>query len=491
MAYTPGDKYVTPIGIGLFDRIFGGNTKGGPYDNGTPNPGTMFGDDPFAAPSQAWARQMFGMGVAPETPELTWARQGANNRFLGNGVPDPVTGLSQGGWADRWDHWFNKELIGPDGRELFSPYKMTGLRVGQDYGVDRDAQGQVTDPWHSEMFQAALGIRNNLNQDRWLDPLNAMSGLRDVQRGQAGSMPDTGDYLSVMRDATGGPGAADFYGRRGVGQTNDLASANLRRLSRSIDREAEEGLAMRLPEISNAMEAAGLGRSGAGQLQMLQAQKDILSQANRDKQRVMADYTDREANRRAAAINLGSQIGAQGYGQFAQQMGQAGLAGLGDVFQAGQANRQNEQALFSQMMQQRLAKNQGDQNALYQMLGQAGQFGLGQLDAERLGQSQALADYMGLVNQREAWRGASLNEMLGMADRSRSIQQDILNQQMQAGFMPLDLITRLTTGISGSNYTPQSSAPWWASALSGVGDGVGKGVGEGAGSWLSKQFGNP
>lgn len=479
MAYTPADKYVTPGGIGLYDRIFGSNTKGGPYEGGK-NPGAMFGDDPFAAPSQAWARMMWGQGVAPSTPQLDWASQGSTNRFVGDGTIDPVSGLPNDGWADRFDQWFMRDVTGPDGVTLPSAYKQTGLRVGQDYGVNRDQYGNVADPWHSEMFQSALGIRNNLNQDKWLDPLNALQGLRDVQGSSAYGMPDTGDYLSTMRDATGGPGAADFYGQRGVNQTNDLASANLRQLSRGIDREAEETLAMQLPEISQAMEAAGLGRSGASQLQMLGAQKDIMSQANRDKQRVMADYTDREANRQAQAINLGSQIGAQGYGQYSQQMGGAALAGLGDRFSAEQANRQNEQGLFSQMMQNRLTKNQGDQNALYQMLGQAGQFGLGQLDAERMGQSAALQDYMNLVNSREGWRTNSLNEMLDLSDRQRSIQQDILNQQMQAGFMPLDLITRMTTGISGSNYSPQQSAPWWAGAV----QGVGQGVGEGASGWM-------
>lgn len=621
MAYTPGDKYVTPTGIGLFDRIFGGRTQGGPYDPDLGsrgiNPGTMFGPDPFAAPSQAWARMMFGQGVAPQTPQLNWASQGSTNRFFGDGTIDPASGLPNGGWADRWNQWFGTDVEGPDGNVLLSPLHQTGLRVGQDYGVNRDAQGNVADPWHSEMFQSALGIRNNLNQDPWLHPENVSAGIRALNASSPYARPERGDYLSTMQQATGGPDAADFYGQRGIGQmqgvvggtdfdlygrqgeqalrglnddtdfdqfgrrnmgrvrrlnertdfdqygqrgvdqTNALASANIDSLNRGIDKEAQRTLAFKLPEISQAMEAAGLGRSGAGQLQLQQALNDVLGQANRDKQRTMADYGDREANRQAQAINLGtqqgfagqgqkygsminaldrltqqgfagasqeygalanmigqraqlgqqgmlqgmnalggainqgSQIGASGYGQYAGQMGQAALAGLGDEFAMNQAYRQNEQGLFSQSMQNRFAKNQGDQNALFQMLGQAGQFGLGQLDAERMGQSAALQDYMNLVNNREGYRSSGLNEMLGLSDRQRSIQQDILNQQMQAGFMPLDLITRLTTGISGSNYQGTSSAPWWAGALGGVASGVGQGIGDGAGSWLQAQFGNP
>lgn len=469
MAYTPADRYVTPTGIGLYNSLFGENVDGGP-DNMFPGSG-LFGDNPLLSVKNAWDWQRLGLGVLPATDQLNAASYMATNRYMN--------------FPDQWEQWNEKGVIGPDGVELPSAQKMTGLRVGQDYGVNRDPYGNVASPWESEMFQSALGIRNNLNQDQWLDPMNALSGLRGVQQSSAYGMPDTGDYLSTMRDATGGPGAADFYGQRGVNQTNDLASANLRQLSRGIDREAEETLAMQLPEISQAMEAAGLGRSGASQLQMLGAQKDIMSQANRDKQRVMADYTDREANRQAQAINLGSQIGAQGYGQYSQQMGGAALAGLGDRFSAEQANRQNEQGLFSQMMQNRLTKNQGDQNALYQMLGQAGQFGLGQLDAERMGQSQALSDWFMMQNQRDNQRNMYMDRMLDLTDRQRSIEQEALNQKMQAGFMPLDLMTRLTTGISGSNYQSPNSAPWWSGAV----NGASQGIGEGVGTWFSDLFG--
>ena len=78
-----------------------------------------------------------------------------------------------------------------------------------------------------------------------------------------------------------------------------------------------------------------------------------------------------------------------------------------------------------------------------------------------------------------------MDRMLDLTDRQRSIEQDRINQMMQAGFMPLDLMTRLTTGISGSNYQGASSAPWWAGAVQGAANGVGEGVG----TWFSDLFG--
>ena len=235
------------------------------------------------------------------------------------------------------------------------------------------------------------------------------------------------------------------------------------------------------------MEAAGLGRSGAGQLALMNNQNQILEQANRDKQRVMADYTNQAANREASAINLGSQIGAQGYENYAGRQGQAAMAGLNDLFNANQTNRNNEQALFAQAMQNRFGKNQGDQNALFSLLGQSGQYTLGGLDAERMGQSQALSDWMGLQAQRDSQRSNYMNDMLTLSERQRSIVQERINQMIQAGYLPLNLMQTITTGVQGnSGSNGGQTAPWW----NGAAQGVASGVGEGAGNWFGKWIGN-
>lgn len=474
---SPAKAYVVPSGSYLYAGLTGEDPYG---DGGWQNAANIFntGDErgPFGSVSDAWNARRLGLGTLDAPDQLQAGLGNSTDRFFG--------GNGQGSWDQRWQQWFGTDVTGPDGQVLLSPQHQTGLRVGQDYGTTRRDDGSVTDPWNSDMFQAALGVRNNLNQDQWLDPMTAMGGMRGLNASSPYAMPQAGDYLSTMQSATGGPGGADFYGQRGVDQTSALASANLRQLNRGIDTEAQNSLAMKLPEIGAAMQSAGLGRSGAAQQQMLQANNEILAQANRDKQRTMADYQDREANRQAAAINMGSQIGAQGYGQYSGQMGQAALAGLGDTFSANQANRQNEQALFSQMMQSRFGKNQGDQSALFQMLGQSGQYGLGELEQERLGQSSALADYMNLVGQREGWRSNSLNEMLGLADQNQSYSQQRLNQQLDAGMMPLDMMMRIATGTtapSSSNYARTS--PWTQAGMQALG-GVASSAGQGIGDWM-------
>jgi len=470
--------------------MFGGRSDGGPYsrDKGVPNPGGIFGEDPFGTTQWAWNTQLHGGYIADPTDQLLAGVNDSTSRYFGDGTYDPNSpggAFQNNSWQNRADIWFGRDKVGPDGQVLLSPIHQTGLRVGQDYGTTRRDDGSVVDPWHSDMFQAGLGIRNNLNQDRWLDPYQAQEGLRALQQDSPWAMPNAGDYLSTMQSATGGPGAADYYGQRGVNQTNALADTNIRQLNRNIDREMELSLGNQLPEISQAMEAAGLGRSGAGQLQLMQANNAAREQAIRDKNRTMADYTDREAGRRAEAINLGSQIGAQGYGQYSQQMGQAALAGLGDVFQANQTNRNNEAAQWSQQMQNRYTKNQGDQNALFGLLGQAGQYGLGELDAERMGQSQALSDWMGIFNQREQMRSNSLNEMLGLSDRTRAIEQEKLNQMLQAGYLPLNMMQTMITGVQGNaGGNGGQTTPWWSGALNGAAQGVGQGAGGWFGDWI-------
>ena len=489
MAFTPADKYVTPTGIAVYDRMFGGNTKGGPYGSGG-NPGGIFGEDPFGTTQWAWNEQLHGGYIADPTDQLLAGVNDSTSRYFGDGTYDPNSpggAFQNNSWQNRADIWFGRDKVGPDGQVLLSPIHQTGLRVGQDYGTTRRDDGSVVDPWHSDMFQAGLGIRNNLNSDNWLDPMNQTAGLRGLNASSPYAMPNPGDYLSTMQSATGGPGAADFYGQRGVDQTNALADTNIRQLNRNIDRETELSLGTQLPEIMQTMEAAGIGRSGAGQLQLMQANNAAREQGMRDKNRVMADYTDREANRRAQAINLGSQIGAQGYGQYSQQMGQAALAGMGDLFNANQTNRNNEQALFGQAMQNRFQKNQGDQNALFQLLGQSGQYTLGGLDAERMGQSQSLQDWMGLQAQRDSQRSSYMNDMLTLSERQRSIEQERINQMIQAGYLPLNLMQTITTGVQGnSGSNGGQTTPWWGGALNGAANGAGQAAAGWFGDWIGK-----
>ena len=104
-----------------------------------------------------------------------------------------------------------------------------------------------------------------------------------------------------------------------------------------------------------------------------------------------------------------------------------------------------------------------------------------------MGQSQALQDWFGIQAQRDSQRSSYMNDMLTLSERQRSIEQERINQMIQAGYLPLNLMQTITTGVQGnSGSNGGQTAPWW----NGAAQGVASGVGEGAGNWFGKWIGN-
>lgn len=459
MAVNAAKQYVIPSGEYLYRGITGEDPGGHPQDV-TNIFDTGDGRGSFGSARDSWNMSRLGYGVLDAPEALQAGMLEARGRYLG--------GPNNASWSDRWNQWNATDVTGPDGRTLFSPVHQTGLRVSQNYGARGD-DGNPYEASEGDIFNAFKGVRNNLNQDPWLTPTMALAGMRGLNENSPYARPDPRDYVSTMARAQGGPGQADFYGQRGIDQTDELAGANLRQLSRGIDREAQESLANRLPEVQQMMEAAGLGRSGAGQMQMQQAQGDILNQANRDKNRTMADFTDRESGRRAQAINLASQIGAQGYENYAGRQGQAAMQGIGDQFSMNQANRQNEQALWSKQIDNRYSKNQYDQDALLRSLGMSGDQLDRRLTMQDQGQSGALRDWLGLQADRNQTQSSSLNQYLQLADQYRSIEQERRNQMLSAGMLPFDSTMRIATGTTApSGPAPARTSPWGAALANGA-----------------------
>ncbi len=477
MAINAAKGYVVPAGVGVLKGIFGPQFD----QNNWPSPAQgMFdtgdGRGAYGAPTDAWNAYRLGYGTLDAPEALQAGMLEARGRYLG--------GPNNASWSDRWDQWNATDVVGPDGKTLLSPVHQTGLRVGQDYGA-RGADGQVAGPAGGDIFQGFTWTQNQLRNNPYLDPTNQLAGFRGMAQSSPYAMPNAGDYTSTMQRAQGGPGQADFYGQRGIEQTNALAEANLRQLTRGIDRETEETLATELPGIQHAMEAAGLGRSGAGQLQMQQTMRDVMAQSNRDKQRVMADYTDREANRQAGAINLGSQIGAQGYEGYAGRQGAAALAGLGDTFAANQSRRDSEQAMWQQTMDRENQRYGMDTGNYLTALQAGGQYQLGALEQERLGQSASLQDWLGLQANRNQTQADSLQQYLQTSNAYRGIEQERLNQMLQAGMMPLDLMMRIATGTTA----PAGPSPGRPSFWENIGGQAVGGVAQGAGNMMADYMG--
>ncbi len=451
------------------------------------------------------------------------------------------------------------------------------------------------DQYGKQQINDISGLNQLTNFDQYGDQqIAGIAGLNQLTNfGQFGDQQ--------ISDISGLNQLTDFdqYGRAGVEQTRDLNDVNVRQLTRNIDREAQDTLANQLPETMQAMEAAGLGRSGAGQLALMNNQNQILEQANRDKQRTLADFADRGANRTASAINLATQqgfaglgqkhnslaqamsdraqmgfqglgqeygqlagamnsraqmgfqglsqeygqlagamnnraqmgfqgqgqeygqlaqamsdraqmgyggmgqkfgalqnaaaqgtgIGAQGYENYANRMGQGIMTGLGEQYATNEANRAAERGLWAQGMQNENQRYGWDTGNYLQAMQAAGQFQLGSLDAERMGQSQAQQDWMGLQAQRDQFRGSRMDEYLNLSERDRALQQERINQMIQAGYLPLNLMQTITTGVQGNaGSNGAQTAPWWQGAAGGLANGVGQGVGSWFGDYMGKNF---
>lgn len=506
--------YVVPIGSFLGSSIVGGELNGphgypqasqgmfNIYDqNGNVDPRGA-----FAAPTDAWNALRLGYGTLGAPDALNAGAQEAMNRYLG----DPNNG-GAGGWQQRWDQWNATDAGG-----LLSPMHLNALRMNQGFG-GRDAQGNPINPIMSNTNQGFTYMQNLLAQNPDLQTGNILGGYGKAMQGSGFSAPSVADYMSAIQPANGVGAVAnmanngaqailglgndanfDQYGMRGVDMTNAIDTANINRLSKNIDTEAQKTLANQLPQVQQAMEAAGLGRSGAGQMALLQNQAQILAQANRDKQNVMAQYTNENANRAAQAINLATQQGYGGAGQvyggnvgavnLATQLGAGaqnqwsglqgnaamqGLQGLQAFNQIGQQGMSNLYGQTMQNVNQRYG--QDTSNYLQSLLG-SGQLTNQALGLEAGAQSQAQQDWLGLQANRDQTQQNSLNQALTLANAQRQIAQDRLNQQMQAAMQPYSNMLTIATGTNQNNAPIAPPNFWQSSLASGIGSGIGQGV---------------
>lgn len=513
---TNATQYVVPGGWNLVSNIMGGDItqyRNAPtsmfqtYDaQGNPDPrGQM------AAPTDAWNFLRLGYGTAAAPDVLNAAAQEAQNRYLG----DPTTGA--GGWNARWNAWNASDPITDPttGQTYYSPVQLTGERMNQGFG-GRDANGNPINPIQSNTNQGFTYLQHQLAANPDLNTGNIMSGYNSAMQGSPFSAPGLADYMSAIQPANGVGAIAnmtnngvqavgglgqkanfDQYGLRGIDQTNALDTANLNQLTGAIDTSAQQTLANQLPAVQQAMEAAGLGRSGAGQQALLQSQNEILSQANRDKQNVLAQFINNNADRGAQAINLATQ---QGYGGAGQTFG-ANIGAVNAATQLG-AQAQNQwdalqggaamgalqgQQQFNTIGQQGASNLYGQTmaNANQRYLGDTGNYLQSLLNSQSLinqqnqmqanGQSQALADWLGLQSNRDQSQANSMNQALTTADAQRQIQQDRINQMMQASFMPFQSQMTIATGTTPMS-APQGQPSFWQRSAPGITAAAGQAV---------------
>lgn len=575
MPASAASDYVVPTGSGLLQGIFGPGFDKHNYPTANQSmfqiqnaQGQVDPRGAFAAPTDAWNAGRLGYGTVAAPDVLNAAAQDAQNRYLG----DPNNN-GAGGWDSRWNAWNATNATDPNtGQTYLSPVQQTGMRLSQGFG-GRDEHGNPISPIMGQVNQGFTYMQNLLAQNPDLQTGNIMSGYNQQMQNSPFAAPNQAAYMQAIQPANGvgatasitnngaqatgslGRGAQtsfdrygaqgvsdvtglnqsndfDQFGQRGINQTNALDTANLQQLTGNIDTAAQQTLANQLQSTQQSMEAMGLGRSGAGQMAALQNQTQILAQANRDKQSVLADFTNQNANRGAAAINLATQqgyggqgqeygalaqamaqkaqmgyggagqtfganvgainaatqLGAQAQGQWSGMQGQAGMQGLSDLARYNLQGQQGASNLYGQTMANANQRYLGDTGNYLSSLTNSGNQINQQNAMQANAQSQALNDWLGLQANRDQSQSSSLNQALTLANAQRQIQQDRLNQQMQYAMQPYGNMMTIATGTNQNN-APVGNSSFWNNAL---GAGIGQGIGSAAGQWGGQAiFGPP
>lgn len=391
-----------------------------------------------------------------------------------------------GGNFDKIFNWggAGQDYWGSDGND---PMSMLQGRMQTDLGYGGFGAGE------SPLLNNTA-YRNNLeSQKDYRDPQQVLDYARQVEG--EGYRPDMDAYTQAGRDIAGRSNmAGDLaplyeqgqnleamggqYGRRQSEQVAGLQNQGEQDLLRGIDTEAGNTLAQELPEVQAAMEAAGVGRSGSSGFAGGQLAGDIMGQANRDKQRTMAQFADQNMARQAQAFGLEAQLGAGSADQrmgmlgnlTSQQMGmmgqeslqnlsgQYGLAGQGlnDMMSSAENTRNRMGNLLGQQYGQSAQLGQMDQDRLMNAGAQGEQFRLGAMGQQDQMQGDALSQMMGMYGMRNDMQNSAEDRVLGQSEHLRGIDQNMLSGMMGMGMMPMDLMMRLATGTSGSGFTPTS-----------------------------------
>lgn len=446
----------------------GGWTSRGPQSMTYQRPGIPLGD-PMGAGGNA---ALFGGSYNP-----AFAGMGAYERFADV--------------ADSYRRRFATDVTDANGNVvLLSPERSAGLRSGQLYG-GRGVTGEPLTGVQSDIFKTASGLAQlQQGANRYLnDPATAANMqiyselsspftrgspaeyLKAAQSAEVG--PTTGNltdqYIPTMGNMTGG-----MYS--GVtGQVQGLQNAYAQDLMNQIAAQGSKDLSLGLQDAQGTMSAMGLGRSGQAQSTALGAWKDIQEANALQRQQILAQFAEQNAARNqqtmlgmgqsamsanANAILQAQQAAAQANEARLGRMNQAAMAGQQALTGSLEASRAAQRGGLQQGMANTLEWNQGNQQRLLQAMLGGDEAMRQRLQLEAQGQSQGLNDYMRLQATKDQMYSDRLSQMLGLEDRYKTSQNEVLNQMAHYGLMPQQALMQMITGISPTGGSPARTNPW-------------------------------
>jgi len=444
--------------------------------------GGLFGDqggnnDPFAMMKFLMQSQM---GTNGGNPGGNSSARGSRGGIMG-GTDEMNTMLNRANLrtnqfnpaAGNFDKIFNWGGAGTDywGSNGGDPMSMLQNRMQTDLGYGGYGAGQ------SPLLNNTAFLAHNEAGKDYRDPQQVLNYARQVEG--EGYRPELDTYTQAGQNLEA---LGDFYGGRQSSQVAALQNQGEQDLLRGIDTEASNTLAQELPEVQAAMEAAGIGRSGSAGFEGGQLAGDIMGQANRDKQRTMAQFADQNMARQANAMGLHAQLATGSADQKMGLLNQLNSQGLNDMFSSAENTRNRMGNLLGQQYGQSAQMGQMDQDRLMNAGMQGEQLRLGAMGQQNQMQSDALAQMMGMYGMRNDMQNSAEDRSLGLSEHMRGIDQNQLSGMMGMGMMPMDLMMRLATGTSGSGFTPTSGGGGGANPFLGQAAGLG---GQGLASLLN------
>jgi hypothetical protein len=371
--------------------------------------------------------------------------------------------------------------------KLMSPERSAGLRSAQDLG-GRDAAGN---PVYGSQYDTAKNLAGlaQLQQgaNPWLnDPRMAAAMVRADEADSPFARADPKQYLATMLGAEGTTpttaSVANSYvnptydlGGRSVSQMGGLSNVYEQTLMDQIANQGSKDLSLGLQDAQSTLSSMGLGRSGQGQSTAAGVWSDIQQKNALDRSNLLAQFREADMARQAQAI-MGQQQGGINAMLAAQQAAaggaesrlgranQAAMGGMNALTASLEASRAAQRGALTGGMANTAQWNQGVQQNYLNALQSGDTAALNRMVATGNTQSQGLADYMRLQATKDAMRSDRLNEMLGLEDRYRTSQNEVLNQMAQYGMMGPNYLMQMITGINPTGGTPARTSPWGAIA---------------------------
>ena len=449
MAASVGNEVIRPGGTILEKLLFGLGYRGGDTGNEQMDQiARLFGGGggPFSLRNSSDATAWGGAGgFSP-----SW--QGSPNK----GAFDYTYGRL-GDAGNNFNRWFTTDAGG-----LNSPLHAAGNLVNASYGQKAPYENSyLGSAWGRYQGQANQGADNPLSPEAQLGLSHRLFNRN------SGFIPNPDDYIRKQQFLNRVNPEGDFYGQRGLGQVQGLTNQYENDLNANIDRQSQLTLANQLPEVQAQMQAQGLGMSGAGARGAGDVMRSVLEQANRDKMQQMANFRSQNLGRISEAINLGSNLGAQG-GQFnTNLLSQANQLGQTQRFGAGSEQAAREQGILGQALGNQNQRDLALRQQNLQAILAGDQSNLERYRLAQSGQLGGIQAVQGLYGLKEGTQSNRLNQYLAQVNQYNQQNADRLNQIAEYKMLPYKTLMQILTGIQAP-ATPQSRPSIWQQAAPGL-----------------------